>query len=64
MAKHLIALIAFVVVLITGTLATAHMQPTKGSDQNATVIHKTNPYWPVKGAISIEPCRYRNCTNV
>lgn len=32
--------------------------------QNATTIQKTNPYWPARGMISVDPCRYGNCTNV
>ena len=64
MAKYAKALIAFVIVLVTGTTATVHLLPPKAPDQNVTLIHKTDPYWPVKGAISVEPCRYQHCTDV
>jgi len=64
MAKYSKAFAAFVVMLITGSTTTMHLWPSEAPDQNVTLIHKTDPYWPVKGAFSVEPCQYRHCTDV
>jgi len=40
------------------------IQPPRYEAERTTSIGKTNPYWPVKGAITVEPCRYTRCTDV
>lgn len=39
-------------------------QPVHSDDENAISIRKTNPRWPAKGMITVEPCRYRFCVDV
>ena len=53
----------FIIALFSSTSAfdlelPGHLQ------QNVTSIQKTNPYWPVRGAISVDLCHYRDCTDV
>lgn len=31
------------------------------AEPGVTVIHKTNPHWPVKGLIATDPCQVRTC---
>ena len=38
-------------------------QPAGFGEHNATSIGKTNPYWPVRGAITVEPCRHSHCVD-
>jgi hypothetical protein len=64
MTHYLKTLAALLVTAIVGSLATFNLTQHEQVEQNVTFIHKTNPHWPVKGAISVEPCRYRHCTNV
>jgi hypothetical protein len=43
---------------------TDRYQPVHSDDENAISIRKTNPRWPAKGMITVEPCRYRSCVDV
>lgn len=43
---------------------TDRYQPVDYDDDNAISIRKTNPSWPAKGMITVEPCRYRSCVDV
>jgi hypothetical protein len=43
---------------------TDRYQPVDYNDENAISIRKTNPSWPAKGMITVEPCRYRFCVDV
>jgi len=53
----------FIIALFSSTSA-FDLELPSDPQQNVTTIHKTNPYWPVIGAISVEPCHYRGCTDV
>jgi len=39
-------------------------QPVHSDEENAISIRKTNPHWPAKGMITVEPCRYSLCVDV
>jgi hypothetical protein len=43
---------------------TERNQPADYREENAISIRKTNPSWPAKGMITVEPCRYRICVDV
>ena len=34
------------------------------NEANVTVIYKTNPNWPVRGMISVDPCDVRQCQEI
>ena len=34
------------------------------NETNVTVIYKTNPNWPLRGMISVDPCDIRKCPEV
>jgi len=34
------------------------------NETNVTVIYKTNPNWPIRGMISVDPCDIRKCQEV
>jgi hypothetical protein len=33
-------------------------------ETNVTVIHKTNPNWPIRGLMSVDPCEIRKCQEI
>jgi hypothetical protein len=35
-----------------------------GFGSNETVIHKTNPHWPVPGLMTANPCALIACTEI
>lgn len=35
-----------------------------GAHENVTVIHKTNPHWPVRGLMTTAPCGFRACQHI
>jgi hypothetical protein len=41
-----------------------NVAPSVLAEESFTVIEKTNSLWPLKGATSTEPCRYRECFNI
>jgi hypothetical protein len=43
---------------------TDRYRPVHSDEENAISIRKTNPSWPAKGMITVEPCRYRFCVDV
>ena len=34
------------------------------NETNVTVIYKTNPNWPIRGMISVDPCDVRQCQEI
>lgn len=36
----------------------------KNNETNVTVIYKTNPHWPVRGMMSVDPCELRQCQEI
>ena len=34
------------------------------NETNVTVIYKTNPNWPVRGMMSVDPCDLRQCQEI
>jgi len=34
------------------------------NETNVTVIYKTNPNWPIRGMISLDPCDLRKCQEI
>jgi len=34
------------------------------NEANVTVIYKTNPHWPVRGMMSVDPCDLRQCQEI
>jgi len=34
------------------------------NEANVTVIYKTNPNWPVRGMMSVDPCDLRQCQEI
>lgn len=53
----------FIIAIFSSTSA-FDLELPSDPQQNVTSIQKSNPYWPVKGAISVDPCHYRDCTDV
>jgi hypothetical protein len=43
---------------------TDRYHPADYREENAISIRKTNPSWPAKGMITVEPCHYRICVDV
>ena len=55
---------ALFIVTVVSSTGTYDLKLPNDAAQNATSIQKTNLYWPARGMISVDPCRYSNCTNV
>jgi hypothetical protein len=34
------------------------------NETNVTVIYKTNPNWPIRGMMSVDPCDLRQCQEI
>jgi len=34
------------------------------SETTVTVIYKTNPNWPIRGMMSVDPCDLRECQEI
>lgn len=34
------------------------------NETNVTVIYKTNPNWPIRGMMSVDPCDIRKCQEI
>ncbi|MEM9472255.1 MAG: hypothetical protein AAGA00_09860 [Pseudomonadota bacterium] len=41
--------------------ATQHLET---NETNVTVIYKTNPNWPIRGMMSVDPCDVRKCQEI
>ncbi len=52
------------IVLVVCAAAVFDLTPQAQVKDNVTVIYKTNPHWPVRGAISADPCPYPSCLHV
>ena len=53
----------FIAVLAGSTAAFELVLPAQVAD-NVTLIYKTDPHWPARGAISVDPCFHRGCLDV
>jgi hypothetical protein len=53
----------FIALIVGSTMAFDLVSPAEVAD-NVTLIHKTDPHWPAKGAISVDPCFHRGCLAV
>ena len=64
MAKYPKMLAALLITAIVASMVTFDPIQREQVERNVTSIQKTNLHWPAKGAISVDPCRYRTCTDV
>ena len=55
MAAALVSLAAF---------STASAPAKETSETNVTVIYKTNPNWPIRAMMSVDPCDIRQCQEI
>ena len=46
------------------SLAAPASQPLETNETNVTVIYKTNPNWPIRGMMSVDPCDLRQCQEI
>ncbi len=56
--------VLFIALVIGSTLAFDLVSPVQVADSNVTLIHKTDPHWPARGAISVDPCFNRGCLDI
>ena len=40
------------------------LETLETNETNVTVIYKTNPHWPVRGMMSVDPCDLRQCQEI
>ncbi len=59
---HIIGLLAVASAVIM--LTQLHVPRTILVDLNFTIIEKTNTQWPLRGAISTDTCRHRQCFGI
>lgn len=52
---------ALVVLAAFSTMAAPAMET---NETNVTVIYKTNPNWPIRGMMSVDPCDLRQCQDI
>jgi hypothetical protein len=64
MPYYLKIFVALFIVTVVSSTGTYDLKRSNYAGQNTTTIQKTNPYWPAKGMVSVDPCSYGNCTNV
>ena len=46
------------------TMAAPASQHLGTNQTNVTVIYKTNPNWPIRGMMSVDPCDLRQCPEI
>lgn len=55
---------ALVVFAAFSSMAAPAMQTLETNETNVTVIYKTNPNWPIRGMMSVDPCDLRQCQEI
>jgi hypothetical protein len=46
------------------SMAAPASQNLETNEINVTVIYKTNPNWPIRGMMSVDPCELRQCQEI
>ena len=52
------------VLVILAAFSTASAPAMETSETNVTVIYKTNPNWPIRAMMSVDPCDIRHCQEI
>lgn len=56
--------VLFIALGIGSMLAIDLVSPVQVAENNVTLIQKTDPHWPARGAISVDPCFNRICLDI
>ena len=46
------------------SMAAPAFKTLETNETNVTVIYKTNPNWPIRGMMSVDPCDIRQCQEI
>ena len=55
---------ALIVFAAFSSMAAPVPETLEANKHNFTVIYKTNPHWPVRGMMSVDPCGLRPCQEI
>lgn len=55
---------ALIVFAAFSSMAAPVPETLETNETNVTVIYKTNPHWPVRGMMSVDPCDVRQCQEI
>ena len=55
---------ALIIFAAFSSMAAPVSETLESNETNVTVIYKTNPNWPIRGMMSVDPCDLRQCQEI